>query len=94
MSSHPKESLCCPHCGQQLKKFQMPDESGWETSVQWACFSNDCPYYRNGWDWMYEKYRVRVSYRYRVLSPETGQTSPLAVWSETALCDRIIENNG
>jgi hypothetical protein len=43
---------------------------------------------------MWEKYKVKVSYRYRVIEPETGQTSPLAVWSETALLDRIIENNG
>lgn len=92
MSSHPKESLCCPHCGRQLKKFQMPDEAGWDTSIQWACFNNDCSYYLNGWDWMWEKYRVKVSYRYRVIESEAGTTSPLAVWSETALLDRIIEN--
>jgi hypothetical protein len=71
----------------------MPENSAWQKLSQWACFNNDCPYYRSGWDWMWEQYRVKASYRYRVTEPATGSTSPLAVWSETALIDRIIENN-
>jgi hypothetical protein len=42
---------------------------------------------------MWEQYQVKASYRYRVTEPETGSTSPLAVWSETALIDRIIDSN-
>ena len=90
--SNPRESLRCPHCDQPLKQFEMPENSGWQKLFQWACFNNDCPYYRSGWDWMWEQYEVKASYRYRVTTPETGSTSPLAVWSETALIDRIIEN--
>jgi hypothetical protein len=55
-----------------------------------ACFNNDCSYYREGWAWMRENYSVNCSYRYRV-DPLTGQMSPLPVWSETALTDRIID---
>lgn len=35
-------------------------------------------------------YNVNTSYRYRV-DPLTGVASPLAVWSETALVDRIVD---
>jgi hypothetical protein len=42
---------------------------------------------------MWEHYHVRASYRYRVVDPESGWSSPLGVWSETALRDRIIEND-
>ena len=80
----------CPHCGKALQAFELPPNTGWQTEFQLACFNDDCPYYVRGWTWMMEQYRVRASYRYRV-DPETGHASPLAVWSETALRDRIIE---
>jgi hypothetical protein len=38
---------------------------------------------------MMERYGVRASYRYR-LDPATGKEYPLAVWSPTALRDRIL----
>jgi hypothetical protein len=38
---------------------------------------------------MMEKYQAKASYRYR-LDPDSGRDSPIAVWSETALMDRII----
>jgi hypothetical protein len=39
---------------------------------------------------MESNYAVKASYRYRV-DPPTGQVSPVAVWSPSALKDRIIE---
>lgn len=57
-----------------------------------VCFNNECSYYREGWEWMREKYRVNVSYRFRV-DPATGTASPLAVWSEDALVDRIVDSS-
>ena len=85
-------SLTCPHCGAALQRFRLPEDAGWQQACQWACFNNDCPYYREGWEWMWERYRARASYRYRVLDPATGRASPLAVWSETALFDRILKD--
>jgi hypothetical protein len=85
-------SLSCPHCGAVLRRFRIPEQSGWQQPFQWACFNNDCPYYREGWEWMWEHYRAKASYRYRLLDPLTGQTSPLAVWSETALLERILDD--
>ena len=87
----PQTNLTCPHCNERLQAFTLPDNTGWETPYQWACFNNDCPYYKSGWDWMWENYEVRASYRYRIVDENSGKGSPLAVWSETALLDRIIK---
>ncbi len=79
----------CPHCDKLLQSFALPDNTGWEGPVHWACFNDDCDYFRRGWNWMEERFGVRASYRYRV-DPATGKDSPLAVWSSTALRDRIL----
>jgi hypothetical protein len=80
----------CPHCGKALNRFRLPDNTGWEGESQLACFNDDCPYYRRGWQHMEANYAVKASYRYRV-DPTTGHASPLAVWSPTALTDHILD---
>jgi len=82
----------CPHCGSRLKAFRMPDGSGWDAQVQWACFNDDCPYYRDGWEWMDQQYAARASYRYRVTDPLAAKGSPLVVNSPSMLLDLIIED--
>ncbi len=72
----------------------MPDGTGWDQTPQWACFNNNCSYYQQGWDWMWEKYKLKASYRYRVTNPDTKSSSPLPVWSETAIIDRLLEDEG
>ena len=79
----------CPHCDGALKAFRMPDQGGWNNEIHEACFNNDCPYYQRGWKWMMENYEARASYRYRI-DPQTGVSSPLPVWSENAILDRIL----
>ncbi|RME21960.1 MAG: hypothetical protein D6806_13765 [Deltaproteobacteria bacterium] len=81
----------CPHCGKTLSRFRLPDNTGWQEEYQWACFNDECPYYRDGWDWMWKTYKVRSSYRYRIVELSTGKASPLPVWSPDALRDRIVE---
>ena len=83
-------SRTCPHCGERLLPFTLPEDGGWDTSYHLACFNDDCPYYRDGWTWMMEQYEVTASYRYRV-DPLSGKASPVAVWSQTALRDRILK---
>jgi len=39
----------CPHCGESLQRFSLPDNTGWEGDFQLACFNDDCPYYERGW---------------------------------------------
>jgi hypothetical protein len=80
----------CPHCGEPLKAFQLPENTGWEGEFQLACFNDECPYYERGWQHMEEHYAVKASYRFRI-NPETGHPSPLAVWSPDALKDRILD---
>jgi hypothetical protein len=70
----------------------MPSESGWDDPVQLACFNDDCSYYREGWEWMWQTYEVRASYRYRLVDAATGTASPLAVWSPTALRNLILDD--
>jgi hypothetical protein len=83
----------CPHCGGSLQPFALPDNTGWKEPVHWACFDDDCEYFRRGWNWMEERFGVRASYRYRV-DPATRKDSPLGVWSSTALRDRILGDAG
>ena len=91
-----KKHDTCPHCNEKLKAFEMPVDLAWGNivdgkSIQWACFNNDCPYYKEGWQWMWDNYEVKGSYRYRVSNLETGASSPLSVWSETAIVNCIID---
>ncbi len=83
--------LICPCCGAKLKAFTMPDGAGWDQEIQWACFNNDCPYYKSGWEWMWEKYSAKASYRYRVVDPDKPRGTPLVVQSEHALINLIVE---
>lgn len=85
-----QEKFVCPHCEAELQAFELPESAGWDEHYHLACFNNDCPYYKNGWDWMMSQYEAKASYRFR-LDPSTGRASPIAVWSETALLDRILE---
>ncbi|MFH1530623.1 MAG: hypothetical protein ABIK09_07805 [Pseudomonadota bacterium] len=82
----------CPHCGTELLAFELPEAGGWDEPYHLACFNDECSYYKNGWDWMMSQYEVRTSYRYRV-NPGSGVASPIAVWSKTALRDRIVKKN-
>jgi len=83
-------SPTCPHCGEALQAFAIPEEGGWDTSFHVACFNDECSYFVRGWERMEEIYGVKVSYRYRV-DPTSGLASPLAVWSRDALRDRILD---
>jgi hypothetical protein len=87
----PREHPTCPHCGTALSRFSLPEAGGWIDEYHFACFSDECPYFRNGWIWMFEHYGVRSSYRYRI--DLAGHESPLPVWSKTAIRDRILEDD-
>jgi hypothetical protein len=80
----------CPHCGHPLVPFSLPEASGWDAPFHVACFNDDCPYFRRGWEWMESHFGVKASYRYR-LDPARGKASPLPVWSAEALRDRILD---
>ena len=80
----------CPHCGSPLKKWLVPDGASWEEEFFYVCFNDDCPYYVQGWEVMWQQQATRASYRCR-LDPDSGKFVPLPVWSADALKDDIIE---
>ena len=84
------ETPKCPHCHSSLLPFSLPETGGWQTDFHVACFNDDCPYYKQGWERMEQRYGVRSSYRFRI-DPATGKASPLAVWSPEALRSRILD---
>ncbi len=87
------EAKKCPHCGGQLSKWATPDDSSWGQGHQLVCFNDQCPYYVRGWQWMKDNYQQKASYRYR-FDPQTEEEGPLPVWSERALRDSILDDEG
>ncbi len=84
------DDLQCPHCGMALTPIELPEVTGWSSPFHLACMNDDCPYYRESWRWLEQRFGVKAGYRYR-LDPETGKASPLPVWSPTALKDHILD---
>jgi hypothetical protein len=80
----------CPHCGSRLKRWLVPEDTNWSEEYLFVCFNDDCPYYREGWDWMKEQYSQQASYRF-MISPVTGATSMVPVWSPEALRELIVD---
>jgi hypothetical protein len=85
-------SRTCPHCGQRLKKWLVPDGATWTEEFLFVCFNDDCSYYREGWKWMERQFAQHASYRYMV-NPTTGASSMIPVWSDSATREMIVEND-
>ena len=83
----------CPHCGEELNAFELPENAGWEGEFQLACFNDECSYYQGGWKWMEEQYGQRASYRF-MINPTTGAASMIPVWSDAATREMIVEDDG
>ena len=84
-------SKTCPHCESRLSKWRVPPDSSWDDEFFFVCFNDDCSYYKEGWDWMKERYNQRSSYRY-ALNPRTGAALPLPVWSPSATREMIVDD--
>ena len=87
----------CPYCGIPMKKWrtpQMPFAGGstWASEFLYVCFNDECSYFVNGWDWMWNNYHQHLSYRH-VLDPATGIPSPVAVPSYDSMKDMIIDES-
>lgn len=85
----------CPHCGMPMKKCRTPQSpfaSGitWTSEFLYVCLNDECPYFVDGWNWMWNNYHQNVSYRH-MLDPDSGIRSPIAVSSYASLKDMIIE---
>jgi hypothetical protein len=82
----------CPHCGSRLSKWLVPEGGTWDDEFFLVCFNDDCRHYREGWEWMKEQFSQAASYRY-TLNPNTGGSSSIPVWSDSATRDRIVEDD-
>ena len=85
-----KKTPRCPHCGQEMKKWQVPITSTWPNEFFFVCFNDDCSYFVQGWEQMWEQQATRASYRCR-LDPDTGKCAALPVWFYDALKNNIIQ---
>lgn len=87
-----KETLRCPHCGQKLSKWEVPDNpfcQTWDNEFMYICFNDECPYFVRGWDKMYRDTQQGMSYRL-MYNPEKDRCLPIPVPSHQALRDGII----
>jgi hypothetical protein len=89
------EKHICPYCNSYMTKWRTPQmpfdgSTTWTSEFLYVCFNDECPYFIDGWDWMWNKYHRSVSYRH-ILDPDTGMTSPIPVSSYNSLKDGIIE---
>jgi SAM-dependent methyltransferase len=88
-----KATLQCPHCGEKLKKWAVPDnpfEVTWDNEFMYICFNDHCPYYVRGWDHMAKQGNRGVSYRL-MYNPDKDVCMPIPVPSPRALRESIID---
>jgi len=85
-----KKAPLCPHCGHEMKKWKVPIASTWANEFFYVCFNDECPYFVQGWEHMWEQQATKASYRCRI-DPDTGKGVPIPVWSYDALKDDIID---
>jgi SAM-dependent methyltransferase len=88
-----KNTLLCPHCGEKLNKWAVPDNpfsQTWDNDYMYICFNDACPYYVRGWDCMHNQAGCSVSYRL-MYNPENDGCIPVPVQSPKSLRDGIAD---
>ena len=88
-----KHTLHCPHCGERMLKWAVPDnpfEATWDNDFMYICFNDACPYYVRGWDFMYREGNRGSSYRL-MYNPEKDCCMPIPVPTPRALRESIME---
>jgi SAM-dependent methyltransferase len=88
-----RKTLCCPHCGEKMRKWAVPDNPfayTWDNDFMFICFNDACPYFVRGWDFMSREGNRGVSYRL-MYNPEKDCCQPIPVPSHKALREGIID---
>jgi SAM-dependent methyltransferase len=87
-----KDTLCCPHCGEKLRKWAVPENPftcTWDNDFMYICFNDGCPYYVGGWDFMIKEGN---SGSYRLMyNPVKDTCTPVPVPTPRALRESIID---
>jgi SAM-dependent methyltransferase len=87
-----RETMACPHCGEALRKWAVPDNpfcQTWDNDHMYICFNDACPYYVRGWDTMDEEGNRGMSYRL-MYNPVKDRCSSIPVPSAAALKEGIV----
>jgi SAM-dependent methyltransferase len=88
-----KDTLACPHCGEKLSKWMVPENpfcQTWDNDFMYICFNDACPYFVRGWDQMEEEGNRGMSYRL-MYDPVKDHCMPVPVPSNKALREGIAE---
>jgi SAM-dependent methyltransferase len=88
-----RHTLCCPHCGEKMLKWAVPDNPfkvTWDNEFMYICFNDECPYYVRGWDFMYRAGNRKSSYRL-MYNPEKDCCKPIPVPTPKALRESIMD---
>jgi SAM-dependent methyltransferase len=74
------ETLACPHCGEKLSKWKVPDDPciDWPNEYLFLCFNDHCPFLIRGWRFLWEQGFPGASYRY-LFNPGTGASTTVPV---------------
>lgn len=89
-----KHTLACPHCGERLLKWAVPESpfvQTWDNDFMYVCFNDACPYYVRGWDCMSDQGNRSSSYRL-MYNPEKDRCMPIPVNSPRALKEGILDD--
>ena len=89
-----KDTLCCPYCLEKMKKWEVPENpfvSTWDNAFMYICFNDRCPYFVDGWDFMYRQGNRGASYRL-MYNPEKNSCHPVPVMSVNTLRDGIVHD--
>ena len=86
----------CPHCGQEMKLWEVPpinfsDGLGWGTPYLFLCFNDDCTLFQKGWRDMEENFAHRASMRC-INYPGTDQFECMPVFSFVGGSGQIIDD--
>ena len=86
-----KDTLCCPHCGEKLRKWAVPQNAftEWPNDFFYVCMNDECPYFLRGWDAMAVQGN-RCSYRL-CYDPLADCCQPIPVLSKKTLRDGLID---
>jgi SAM-dependent methyltransferase len=77
---HVADTLACPHCGERLSKWEVPDDPciDWPNEYLYLCFNDACPFVVRGWRFLWEQGFPGASYRY-LYNPDTGASTTVPI---------------
>ncbi|ROQ90149.1 methyltransferase domain-containing protein [Desulfosoma caldarium] len=89
---HVAKTLQCPHCGERMKKWRVPQTpfTEWDNEFMYICFNDACPYLVRGWSVMESQGNRGFSYR-MMYNPDRNILLPVPVPTLRALKESIVD---